>query len=384
MQYREFANLGFSVSTFGLGCMRLPLEERPGQAPDTSQIDETKAVEMIRYAIDHGVNYIDTAYPYHGGNSELIVAKALQDGYRERVKLATKLPVWLTDSYAAFHQYLDEQLNKLEVDCIDFYLLHALNSKTWSKVKELGVLHFLDEAVAAGKIRYPSFSFHDELPLFKEIIDSYDWKMCQIQLNLLDENYQAGTEGLYYAAERQVAVVIMEPLKGGSLARHIPDDIQQIWDTAESSRSPVDWAFRWLGNFPQITTILSGVNNLEQLKDNLDIFSTIVPESLTQQELKLIAQVQDAYSSKIKVGCTRCNYCMPCPSGVAIPDVFAHYNHASIFNDFAEGKKRYSNLVEKSKDASHCVECCICEDACPQNIAIIRSLVEADLVLSAN
>ncbi|MDF2926094.1 MAG: NADP-dependent oxidoreductase domain protein [Paenibacillaceae bacterium] len=382
MQYREFGNLGFEISAFGLGCMRLPLQTVPNQASDPSKINEQEAIELIRYAIDHGVNYVDTAYPYHGGNSELVVAKALKDGYREKVKLATKLPVWFANSYEDFDKYLDEQLAKLEVDYIDFYLLHALNKSTWPKIKALGVLEFLDKAVASGKIRYPSFSFHDERPLFKEIVDAYDWKMCQIQLNILDEDYQAGLEGMHYAAERGIPVVIMEPLKGGSLARSIPQDIQEIWGEAAVSRSPVDWAFRWLGNFPEVNVMLSGVNNLEQLKDNLRIFETIVPNELSQEELKLVTRVKEAYNSKIKVGCTRCNYCVPCPAGVAIPDVFLHYNNASIYNALEENKSNYQKLVRGNKDASHCVECGSCEEACPQSIPIIEKLAEADLVLA--
>lgn len=382
MQYREFGQLGFEVSTFGLGCMRLPLEVLPGQDADPSKINEKEAIELIRYAIDHGVNYIDTAYVYHGGNSELILAKALKDGYREKVKVATKLPVWSVNAYEDFEKLLDQQLANLGVDCIDFYLMHALNKGTWAKIKELNVFKFMDEAVASGKIKYPSFSFHDELPLFKEIIDSYDWKMCQIQLNILDENYQAGLEGLHYAGDRHIPVVIMEPLRGGSLARNIPQDILDIWDEAEVKRSPVDWAFRWLANFPQVTTILSGVTTMEQLKDNLQIFDTVQPGSLKEEELKLVARVKDAYNDKIKVGCTRCGYCVPCPAGVAIPDVFSHYNNSSIFNNLEDQKRGYKNLINGSKDASKCVECGSCEEACPQNIAIIEKLAEAHLVLA--
>ena len=190
MYYREFGNLGFKISTFGIGCMRLPLLLQPDGSTDPSKIDEDEAIKMIRYGIDNGVNYIDTAYGYHGGNSEIVTGKALKDGYREKVKLATKLPVWLANSYKDFGKLLDEQLAKLQVDYIDFYLLHALNKNSWEKVKDMGVLEFLDKAVEAGKIKHPGFSFHDELPVFKSIIDSYDWKMCQKQLNFLDENYR--------------------------------------------------------------------------------------------------------------------------------------------------------------------------------------------------
>lgn len=382
MYYREFGNLGFKISTFGIGCMRLPLLLQPDGSTDPSKIDEDEAIKMIRYGIDNGVNYIDTAYGYHGGNSEIVTGKALKDGYREKVKLATKLPVWLANSYEDFGKLLDEQLAKLQVDYIDFYLLHALNKNSWEKVKDMGVLEFLDKAVEAGKIKHPGFSFHDELPVFKSIIDSYDWKMCQIQLNFLDENYQAGVEGLRYAGSKNIPVVIMEPLRGGRLARNIPEDILKVWDSYHIKRSPVEWAFRWLYNFPEVTVILSGVSTMEQLKENIEIFKNAAPNSMTEEELELVAQVKAIYESRTKVDCTACNYCMPCPSGVDIPRIFSLYNTASMFNEYAEQSKHYERLIEENKDASNCVECSQCEGACPQNIAIIDMLKEAHEALT--
>ncbi|NLX70834.1 MAG: aldo/keto reductase [Clostridiales bacterium] len=382
MYYREFGNLGFKISTFGIGCMRLPLLLQPDGSTDPSKIDEDEAIKMIRYGIDNGVNYIDTAYGYHGGNSEIVTGKALKDGYREKVKLATKLPVWLANSYEDFGKLLDEQLAKLQVDYIDFYLLHALNKNSWEKVKDMGVLEFLDKAVEAGKIKHPGFSFHDELPVFKSIIDSYDWKMCQIQLNFLDENYQAGVEGLRYAGSKNIPVVIMEPLRGGRLARNIPEDILKVWNSYHIKRSPVEWAFRWLYNFPEVTVILSGVSTMEQLKENIEIFKNAAPNSMTEEELELVAQVKAIYESRTKVDCTACNYCMPCPSGVDIPRIFSLYNTASMFNEYAEQSKHYERLIEENKDASNCVECSQCEGACPQNIAIIDMLKEAHEALT--
>jgi len=381
MQYREFGKLGFKVSAFGFGCMRLPLEELPDRTVDSKRIDEKEAISMIHYAVDHGVNYIDTAYPYHGGNSELLVAKALKGGYREKVKLATKLPVWFVNTYEDFEKYLDEQLAKLEVDYIDFYLLHALNRNTWPKIKKLNVLKFLDRAIESGKIKHAGFSFHDELPLFKEIIDSYNWDMCQIQLNFLDEYYQAGTEGMRYAASKGIPVVVMEPLRGGSLAKNIPQDVKDVWNAAPIKRTPVDWAFRWLYNFPEVTVILSGVSTMEQLKDNIDIFSTALPNSMTEEEVKLVHRVQELYKSKIKVNCTGCGYCTPCPAGVAIPDIFKLYNNSSIFDALDEHMQRYSDLIQSKKDASLCAECGNCESACPQNISVIEKLKEAHGIL---
>ncbi|MFY9277963.1 MAG: aldo/keto reductase [Caldicoprobacterales bacterium] len=383
MEYRKFGNLGFEISTFGFGCMRLPLEVQPDGTTDPSKIDEQEAIKMIHYAIDNGVNYFDTAYPYHGENSELLLAKALKDGYREKVKIATKLPVWKAKTYEDFEKLLDEQLAKLEVDYIDFYLLHALSKDRWDQIKELGVLDFLDQAVASGKIKYPGFSFHDELPVFKEIIDSYDWKMCQIQLNILDQDYQAGVEGMRYAASKGIPVVIMEPLKGGRLAHNVPEDVQALWDQAETKRSPVEWAFRWLYNFPEITVILSGVSTMEQLKDNIEIFSKAAPNSMDEKELELVQKVKALYDSKIKVGCTGCNYCVPCPSGVEIPRIFSLYNDYSIYGGSEEFKEWYKNLMDEGKDASNCVECGQCESECPQHISIIERLKEAHEVLTA-
>jgi len=237
--------------------------------------------------------------------------------------------------------------------------------------------------VASGKIKYPGFSFHDELPVFKEIIDSYDWKMCQIQLNILDQDYQAGVEGMRYAASKGIPVVIMEPLKGGRLAHNVPEDVQALWDQAETKRSPVEWAFRWLYNFPEITVILSGVSTMEQLKDNIEIFSKAAPNSMDEKELELVQKVKALYDSKIKVGCTGCNYCVPCPSGVEIPRIFSLYNDYSIYGGSEEFKEWYKNLMDEGKDASNCVECGQCESECPQHISIIERLKEAHEVLTA-
>jgi uncharacterized protein len=382
MNYRKIGKNNLRVSTFGVGCMRLPLTVHEDGSTDYGDINEPEAIRMIRYAVDHGVTYIDTAYPYHQGNSELVVGKALSDGYREKVLLATKLPVWKAKKPEDFDTLLNEQLEKLQTDHIDFYLLHALGEDTWEKVKNMGVLDFLDRVKTSGKIKHAAFSFHDELPVFKKIIDSYDWDMCQIQLNLLDEHYQAGLEGMHYAADRGISVVIMEPLRGGALAQKVPSDIKAVWDESAVKRSPAEWAFRWLANFPQISVILSGVSTMDQLKDNLRIFSDIQPDSLTDEEKSLIKRVQSLYQKKIKVACTGCNYCMPCPSGVAIPDVFRLYNQAFLYDDLENSKKRYAALMEKEKDASRCVECGQCEPQCPQNIPIIQKLAEAHEILS--
>lgn len=381
MNYRNFGDLGFKSSAFGLGCMRFPLLKND-DGTDSKEIDQQKTTEMIRYAIDNGVTYIDTAYPYHYGESENVVGRALKDGYREKVILVTKCPVWATDKYEDFETILDEQLKKLQVEYVDFYLLHALNRKTWEKINKINVFDFIKEAKEKGKIKHVGFSFHDELPLFKEIIDAYDFEMCQIQLNLLDEYYQAGLEGMRYAAAKGVPVVIMEPLKGGVLANNVPEDIKKIYNDYNSEITPVEWAFKFLYNFKEVVTILSGCSTLEQVKDNIRIFSKSEVDKLNEKDLELINTVKTKYKEKIKVGCTGCNYCMPCPSNVNIPEIFATYNYSSLF-DFEVNKNYYNDqIVKDNKDSSKCVECGKCESACPQGIHIIDKLKEAALCFS--
>ena len=260
MQYRTFGKLDFKGSALGFGAMRLPVKE--------NKVDEPEAIKMIRYAIDQGVNYVDTAYAYHDGDSELIVGKALKDGYREKVKLATKMPIWKVETAADFDRFLNEQLDKLQVEYLDFYLLHSLNKNSWRRIRDLGILEWFEKAVADGRIRYPAFSFHDDFEAFKEIIDAYDWPMCLIQHNFIDIENQAGTKGLRYAAGKGTAVVVMEPLLGGNLAVP-PASIRPIWDKAKKRKNAVEWALSWLWNQPEVSVVLSGMSSMEQLKENI-------------------------------------------------------------------------------------------------------------------
>lgn len=381
MNRRILGKTGESVSLLGLGTMRLPLLVQPDGSTDYDVVDEQAAIRLIRQSIDSGINYIDTARYYHQGNSEIVLGKALQDGYLERTHIATKLPVWATDTYADFERMLDEQLANLQTDSIDFYLLHALDEDTWPKVEKLNVGGFLEQARRKGKIRHVGFSFHDQLPAFKNIVNSYDWEFCQIQLNILDAEYQAGLEGMRYAAERGLGVIVMEPLRGGSLASQIPPDIQAIWEKAELKRSPAEWAFRWLSDLPEVSLILSGMSNTDQLEDNLRILSDAQPNTLNPRERELIQQVRNEYGKLIKVGCTNCQYCLPCPSGVAIPDVFRMYNGVYLFYDLDGNKHQYRNLIDKNQDATACIACGQCESICPQHLQIISQLKEADSVL---
>lgn len=365
MQYVPFGKLGFDISRLGFGCMRLPTREQDGK----NTVDVDRAVALIREGIDGGINYVDTAYPYHGGESETVVGLALKDGYRERVKLATKLPCWAVNTRADMDRILDEQLKKLQVPYVDFYLLHALGRDRWEKMKSLGALEFLDSAVKDGRIRYPSFSFHDEYDVFADIITSYDWCMSQIQYNYLDINHQAGDRGIALARERGVSLVIMEPLRGGALARP-SSDIQAIMDAYPEKRSAVDWAFRFVGNEPQVATILSGMSDEAQLRDNLRIFENVRPDAMSEAELQVISNLREGYRRRMPIGCTGCEYCLPCPKGVNIPGNFRAYNEFNMFDRLAEFPRRYREFADQKADAGQCVRCGACEKQCPQHLPI--------------
>ncbi len=369
MQYRKFGETNLKISTLGFGCMRLPTLNN-----DSSKINEKEAIKMIRYAIDNGVNYIDTAHPYHNGNSETLVGKALKDGYREKVKLATKLPTWLTDSYEDFDKFLNGQLKKLNTDHIDFYLLHSLDKDKWKKVKNLGILKFLDNAIKDGRIKHAGFSFHDDLNTFKKIVDSYNWDFCQIQLYFTDQDHQAGVAGLKYAASKGLATVIMTPLKGGELVKNIPEQIKKILNNTKPKRSLADWSLRWVCNHPEVTVVLSGMSKINQVTENIKTVETALPNSLTKEELKTLDNIRDVYEKKLKINCTGCNYCMPCPQNVAIPTIFSLYNDIFLYGSKKESVKNYKNLIKEKKDASQCIECEKCEKVCPQNLSIIKYL----------
>lgn len=365
MKYRAFGKTGVNCSVLGFGAMRLPIINN-----DESRIDEEKAIEMIRYAIDHGVNYVDTAYPYHRGNSEVVVGKALKGGYREKVFLATKSPVWQVERHEDFDRFLDEQLERLQTDHIDMYLMHALNKERWEKIKTLRFFEFFQRVKIQGKIRFIGFSFHDRYPVFKEIIDEYnEWDLCQIQLNYMDINYQAGLKGLNYASSKGLAVVIMEPLKGGKLAK-LPNRVMDIVKRNEKGWSAVEWSLRWLGNFPQVSVILSGMNSLEHVKENIEIADHLTPNALTKDELVLIEEVRKTFESFAVINCTECGYCMPCPNGVNIPGNFRLYNETVMFEDKEDGKGIYRWFESQKTSASFCVECGKCLGKCPQKLDI--------------
>jgi predicted aldo/keto reductase-like oxidoreductase len=365
MQYRQFGKLDWKVSALGFGAMRLPLIDN-----DQANVDEPEAIRMIRYAVDHGVNYLDTAYPYHGGNSERIVGRALKDGYRDRMKIATKMPARIIESANDFDRIFNEQMERLDIDKIDFYLLHGLNARSWPKVRDLGVFRWAEEKMAAGRFDYLGFSFHDELDVFKEIVDAYDWTMCQVQYNYMDIEIQAGRKGVEYAANKGLAVVVMEPLRGGKLGRQ-PGPVMKVWDGASQKRSPAEWALLWVLDQPEISVALSGMSTMEQVVENVKVASHSVTGILTDEELALYDQVRDAYQGLTPIPCTGCGYCMPCPNGVDIPRNFQIYNDAVMYDDMRIGRFYYrGGRLEEEHRAEQCTECSECVDACPQEIPI--------------
>jgi hypothetical protein len=376
MQYRKVPKNGDQLSALGFGAMRLPTR--------LGRIDEERAMKQIRGAIDQGINYIDTAVPYHGGDSERFLGRALQDGYREKVKLATKLPPPSVNTREDMDRVLGIQLKKLKTDHIDYYLLHGLNDGQWKKLRDLGVLEFLDRAKADGRIRNAGFSFHGDRRTFREIIDAYDWVFCQIQYNFLDEMNQAGTEGLRYAASKNIAVMVMEPLRGGMLAGKLPKEAEQIYSRAGIKRSPAEWALRWVWNHPEVTVVLSGMNDEKHIAENLAVCRTAFPNAMSEAELKTVADVAASYRRLVKVGCTGCSYCMPCPSGVNIPGCFSLYNDYHMANSLMArgfyGMMLMGGMGTKA-DASLCTSCGKCAKACPQHIAIPAELKNVNRTL---
>ncbi|MHA1673165.1 MAG: aldo/keto reductase [Promethearchaeota archaeon] len=392
MKYRKMGNLDWEVSALGFGCMRFPTKGRLFK-----RVDEDESIRILRWGIDKGINYVDTAWPYHLGKSETIVGKALQDGYREKVKLVTKLPMFVVRKEEDFDKYLSSQLKKLQVDCVDIYLFHSVNRSQFEKIKKLNLIKKMETAKEQGLIKHFGFSFHDTLPVFKEIIDYYPWEVCQIQYNYMDTGLQATTDGLTYAHEKGIAVIIMEPVKGGRLANP-PQEALDLMKNSKNHRTPVDWALQFIWNRPEPAVVLSGMGNMRMVEENCASADRSGIKSLSTEDNEILEDMAAIFRKKVLVPCTACNYCMPCPYGVNIPENFALLNNFS----FADGKGigkwfkrrglkgKYRKLAS-SKDelkrkpengsAEMCTDCQTCVPKCPQSINIPQELIKVKLIL---
>lgn len=374
MQYRKFGTLDWEVSALGFGAMRLPILD-----DDSGKINEPIATEMIRHAIDNGVNYVDTAWGYHREQSEPFVGKVLKDGYREKVRVATKMPSWLVKEEADFDRFLEEQMKRLDIDYLDFYLLHTLNAEFWQRYQDLDVFSWAEKRMSEGVFGHLGFSFHDEYPVFESIVNGYDnWTLAQIQYNYVDTDYQAGRKGLQLAADRGMAVVVMEPLRGGRIAKNPPPEpVAKVWAKSEREWTPAAWAFHWLYDQPEVTMTLSGMSEMSHVEENLEIASESGIGKLTEEDHERIKAVRKVYFSLAPIPCTQCEYCLPCPSGVAIPKIFDIYNDAAAYDAWGHARWAYNNLLKPESRADKCIECGECEEACPQNIQIIDWLATA-------
>ncbi len=376
------------VSALGFGAMRMPSSRQ-------------ESIKMIRYAIDNNVNYVDTAYTYHGGKSEVIVGKALLDGYREKVTLTTKSPLWMVKTREDFDKYLNKQLKRLQTNP-DIYLFHGMKKVRLEKVKNLNLIEKMEEAKAEGKFKYIGFSFHDSFDVFKEIIDYYNWDCCQIQHNYLDVDFQAGIKGLKYAASKNIPVIIMEPIRGGQLA--IPQDkldtkpeIKNVLEQSTVKRTMPDWALQFLWNQPEVSVVLSGMSSMQQVIENIESANNSGINTLTKEEFETISALREAFKKSFAVPCTNCGYCMPCPNGVNIPTINRLINDAAywgtsnnpiilyFYNSLAKTPEELEQKRAKGEEVegaqSLCIQCGECVEKCPQQINIPDIMEKANLIL---
>ena len=379
MKYRRFGKLDWEVSALGFGVMRMPTTDG-----EPANIDKPESIRMIRYAIDQGVNYLDTAYPYHGGESEKLVGEALKDGYRQKIKLATKMPIRMVEKAEDLDRFFNEQLERLQGDKIDFYLFHGVNASNWGKIQEFKALKWAEDKMAKGNIVRLGFSFHDEYEVFKQVVDGYDnWTFCQLQYNFMDVDYQAGRRGVEYAADRGLGIVVMEPLRGGMLGKEPPAAVAEVWKSAPQKRSQVEWALQWVWNQPEISLALSGMSTMEQVEQNCRFADHSSPGTLSEEELALVDRARAAYRGLCPISCTGCGYCVPCPNGVDIPSVFQVFNDANMYDDMKWGKERYNGRMglPPEQTADNCIECGECLEVCPQSVPIPDWMKEVHAVL---
>ncbi|MCL2093455.1 MAG: aldo/keto reductase [Treponema sp.] len=388
MEYRKYGKTGWEVSALSMGCMRLPRIVKDGEA----EVDREKAYEMIRYAADNGINYFDSAYGYHNRTSEEVLGEALEGGRREKVRIGTKQPYGVMadlksgggkDIYDNARRNLENTLKKLRTSYIDAYLMHGIGSGNWEDIKKNKIIELYETFRSEGLIKAICFSFHGNFATFKDVIEHYDWGMCQVQHNLMDIEKEVTTEGIHLAGQRGIAIVIMEPLRGGSLSTP-PEKIRSIYDEFPVKRSGVEWAFRHCIDYPEVSTVLSGMSTLEQLKENIEIFNKpdMKAKCLSAEERDILKRVKAGYESMITIPCTGCNYCMPCPAGVNIPGVFGRFNEANMFGNFDQPRRSYGFMARGKADASHCTGCAACTPKCPQDFDIPEQLKVAHEALA--
>jgi len=367
METRELKNIGVTSSLLGFGCMRFPTLE-------DGSINESEAEPLLDYAMDHGVTYYDTAYPYHSGASESFVGRVLDKYPRESYLLATKFPSWYVNERGDVRKYFEEQLSKMHKDYFDFYLLHSMNRHLWDKLKNIGAIEECEALQKEGKIKYLGFSFHDSYEMFEEIITYRKWDFCQLQLNYMDKDEQAGVKGLALAEKLQVPVVVMEPVKGGQLSA-LPGGVNQPLKDIDSKASDASWAMRWVGSLPNVAVILSGMSNKEQVIDNIRTFSDFKP--LNEKESAAIDTVAESLRARVKNGCTACKYCMPCPAGVDIPGTFGIWNSYGMYENKASTLHTIRMRVNDENKPQNCIGCGKCEAVCPQKISVRENLAHA-------
>ena len=373
MEYREMKNIGTKTSLLGFGCMRFPTNA-------DGSINEEEALAMIDKAYHAGVNYFDTAYPYHGGKSEGVTGKALARYPRDSYYLATKLPIWAIQTIEDVERIFHEQLDRLQKDYVDFYLLHALNKNRWELIKELHIIEYCEKLKAEGKIKYLGFSFHDSYEVFEEILTSYHWDFCQIQLNYMDKDEQATLKGVELAERLHIPMVIMEPVKGGSLAQ-LPEDISKLFRAVKPEASDSSWALRYVASFSNIKVVLSGMSTMAQVEDNLKTFANFEP--LSEKEQETIVQVADALHARVQNGCTGCKYCMPCPAGVNIPGSFQVWNEYHMYQNVQDTKNTWRGEIPEEARPKNCIKCGKCERVCPQKISIREDLAKVQAEMDA-
>lgn len=371
MKYRSSAKSQREFSVLGYGCMRFPMSG--------NKIDEAETEKLLKSSIERGVNYFDTAYIYHGGKSESLLGDLLNE-HKYEVMITTKLPQFIVRKSSDIDKYFDAQMKRLKRDYVDYYFMHMLcDLRSWERLKRLGIEEWLQKKRESGQIKGIGFSYHGGPEEFKALVDAYDWDMCQIQYNYLDENNQAGRSGLVYASQKGLPVAIMEPLRGGNLVNSLPQEALKLFENAEPKFSPAQQGLRWIWNQSEPTVVLSGMSNFQQLDENIAVAETSEAGMLSEAELKMFENVKRAINSSIKVGCTGCRYCMPCPNGVNIPECFSCYNEK-----YTIGRKsssmRYMQVTgaftQNPGNASRCTSCGACEKRCPQGIQIRKKLRE--------